>query len=207
MIVCGFTRFLLLCLLPAATVTAAEIDDWSGTPPGWVAGIDHAAFCGPGEWFFGTEGEKATATGTDSVGAAELFFENMYGRRPNWAPGVYVDELTALRIARDRDGRVAIEALAGKTVAASRNYESTTVSGLFRKVTGTTQCQPDGALTIELWNDVDDLGVTDVLKARLALNQEGSLVVRLDRYTCWLCINKNRTQSYVRFPAGSTPSR
>lgn len=207
MIVHGFALFLLLCLLPAAPVAAAETDGWSGAPAAWVAGIENTAFCGPGEWFFNTEGERTTATGTETVGAAELFFEDIYGRRQNWAPDVYVDELTALRIAREDDGRVTIQPLAGKTVAASRSYEPTTVSRVLRKVTASTQCQPDAALTIGLWDDVDDLGITHVMEATLALAPDGSLIARLDRYTCWMCINKNRTHDYVRFPAWITPSR
>lgn len=207
MIIRRSARSLLLCLLPAAMAVATEADDWSGAPSEWVAGIDRAAFCGPGEWFFSVGGERVTESKARAIAVAELFFEDMYGHSAHWSSDAHVDELTALRIAREDDGSVSIQALAGAMVAATRNYRPKTETGLFRRDTGTTQCEPDGALTIVLWDDADDFGVTSVLKASLALAGDGALIARMEQYQCWLCINKNRRRDYVRFPAGITPSR
>jgi hypothetical protein len=61
MIVRGLGRALVLFLLPVAKIAASDVDDWSDAPSEWVAGLDYAAFCKPGEWYFDEFGESVSA--------------------------------------------------------------------------------------------------------------------------------------------------
>jgi hypothetical protein len=189
------------------------VEDWSDAPPEWVARLDYAAFCRPGEWHFDPFGEFIDVGFADQpkeILAAALFFQTVAEGATNWIKdGPRPDELTTLRISRGDTGELTVQALAGTTLAAWRTFKYATRSGpLWTRSVDVTECEPDRPLLIELDYFVDSWsGGKSVDRASLALAADGSLVVRVDSYSCWLCLMKNRSHDYARFRATDANGR
>jgi hypothetical protein len=204
----GLGRALVLLLLPVAMAAATDVSDWSDAPSDWVAGLDYSAFCRPGEWFFEPTGKFAVVNdGMQSqpqdIPAAAAFFRQDHKGAAVWTRhGPKSDELTRLRITRGEESGLMMEAFAGETLAVRREFKYVRQNKLLwsgRKKS--TQCEPGKALLIELDNYSDSWsGGSSVQRARLALAADGALIVRFDSYTCWLCLSKNRSRRYARFP-------
>lgn len=205
----GFRRALALFLLPFALALAGDVDDWSDAPPAWTAGLDLFAFCRPGEWTFETEGESAAAGAgapeqRQDASVAAIFFVPAGNDEVVWIKdGPKPDELTSLRITRGDDGVLVFQAFAGKTLAVWRKFQFVTSSGLLRtRKADATHCRADQPALVEMDYYIDSWsGGNSVSRARLALAEDHSLIVRQDSYSCWLCLRKNRTRQFARFRA------
>jgi hypothetical protein len=200
---------LALVLLPVALALAGDVDDWSDAPPVWTTGLDLLAFCKPGEWTFEADGESAAAGAgapeqRQHASVAAIFFRAAGNDEVIWIKdGPKPDELTSLRITRGDDGVLVFRAFAGKTLAVWRKFQFVTSSGLLRtRKVDATHCRENQPALVEVDNYVGSWsGGNSVSRARLALAGDNSLIVRQDSYSCWLCLQKNRTRQFARFRA------
>jgi hypothetical protein len=90
----------------------------------------------------------------------------------------------------------------GTFPAVARRFQHITRTGLlWRHRSKAATCEDDRPPQIEVDYYVDSWsGGRSVNRVALALASDGALVARFDLYSCWICLFRNKTLRYARFP-------